>query len=161
MIHPYVYAGLPKMVNKETKDIINVVCEHFKVSFDTIRVKSRKVEIVKVRMFIWLFLHHKKMSYRECSEIIGIGHDHSTVHDGIKKLKKYIEVMICYQNDYSELSERLQIYPLTQLELSKFNRNAKVVQIPTQIKIEPKKAKKIEIPKSRYDIPHAGWGKTV
>jgi len=159
MIHPYVFIGLPESEKPSSKKVIDTICKYFDLDYAVVISNNRKANIVMCRSFIWLFLKNKKVSYSNVNAIMGTGHNHTTIMHGLNKLRGYIETDENYAKLYRTLSDTLQIYPISDFKVYSLTEKRKVVQIPQPKEIEPKKVKRIEIPKSRYDMPHGGWGK--
>lgn len=90
-------------------DIIEKVCEHFKVDTTAIHSKTRKREVVQVRQVaMYLAKKHTETSSSKIGQVIG-NKDHATVLHACKIVKDQVEVDKAFKAEIEEIETSLHI----------------------------------------------------
>lgn len=83
---------LEEAILKKEDVIISTVLGHLNVTFDQVRSRSRKTEIVFARHLIhWICWRETDLSLRQIGNVLGMCFDHSTVINSTKKVAGWIE----------------------------------------------------------------------
>lgn len=114
MIHPYVYAGLPR--SKEPVDCMAIICDKLEIEEDMVRSRVRTSKLVHARFFYSFLCHnYYKMGVARIGKNLKL--DHSTIIHAIKKhidycetepeyLKQFISVCRSINHEYAANIER-------------------------------------------------------
>ena len=80
-----------KATNENCENLIRLVFNHFKISFDLAKTKSRKREIIIARQFAMYFLRQEfyQLSLQGIADYFD--KDHSTVVHSIKQINNLVE----------------------------------------------------------------------
>ena len=89
-------------------DIIEKVCEHFKIDTVAIHTKTRKREVVRVRQVaMYLAKKHTDTSSSKIGQMIG-NKDHATVLHACKIVKDQVEVDKAFKAEIEEIEASLR-----------------------------------------------------
>ncbi|MDD6038187.1 MAG: chromosomal replication initiator protein DnaA [bacterium] len=87
--------------------IVEIVCDHFQISFDQILSKNRSNEIAKPRMIaMYLAKNMTDASQEAIGSFLG-GRDHSTVIHGIKKIEAEIQSNEVIKNQIEVIKKKI------------------------------------------------------
>ena len=90
------------------EDIINKVCEHYRIDSSAIHAKTRKREIVQVRQIaMYLAKKHTDTSFSKIGKLIG-NKDHATVLHACKIVKDQVEVDKAFKAEIDEIEVALK-----------------------------------------------------
>lgn len=90
------------------EDIIEKVCEYYKVDTSTIHTKTRKREVVQVRQVaMYLAKKHTETSSSKIGQLIG-KKDHATVLHACKIVKDQVDVDKAFKNEIDEIEATLR-----------------------------------------------------
>lgn len=90
------------------EDIINKVCEHYRIDSSAIHAKTRKREIVQVRQIaMYLAKKHTDTSSSKIGKLIG-NKDHATVLHACKIVKDQVEVDKAFKAEIDEIEVALK-----------------------------------------------------
>lgn len=90
MISPYVYPAIAERKKRTLQQkidyIVNIVLAHFKADLDSIKVKTRKADVMIVRQFVSYFLYKEaRISLNHIKRMFD--QDHSTIIHSCKRIE--------------------------------------------------------------------------